>query len=1175
MFAFDALWSWLIRAAVLSSLVLIVGGLAISRVRQPAERLRVIQWVLVACLIAPCLPASSVWRTVSVNLIGGSKPSAEPASLPVAPSFATLAETISSHDSTMTQEAPAAVGFSDEGVEAARAPNATAPEASSAEQKPKATLKPDASRSFSLAKTIVATWALAVFAMFLWGLAGLCRRSSLQRRGRAPSTALLRVFQQVAGSAGSRVRLIVSDAIDSPMTWGTLRPVIVVPRKLAEDATGGELSWGLAHEWSHVKQRDMASLWLALAVQLVCFYQPLYWMLRRRMLLCQDYIADAFAARYAESAEDYAAFLIRLAKSRMQPATSLALGIVDGKSQLSHRVRMLVDSRADIQPNCGKRVAVLSACGALIGMLLLTTIQLDASEPRVRPPDGGDSKPDVVTGSSSTPSATAANATDEDALEAGVVSGILIDAADGKPVAGARVLLCSGGLATAESDEAGQFRFENVKAYPMGYELWAYRDNLITEKTAVKQLETADSATIKFKPLRLEMKPGKQVRFIVTAKDTGQPISRAAVRFGYPDRRNVTTGEDGHAMVSGLGSNRYDVTVETPGYSRSSQQLDLTQGEAASQYAVALVPGGEVQGVVVDDQGRPVPDAGVVYWEPGVTGYHGDKFRTDSDGRFRHQFLPLNVPLKVSVDKKDFLLAEEDISLTASQRVREVRLTLARRPAGGSVAGSVAGIVQDKSGKPLAGAQVANYGDRSSQERLTKTDAQGRFVLHDLFESHSGIEVRISSKGFSPQRLPVNPGMPQTPAQLSVKLEPGHTLRGAAVNEEGRPVKGAYVMARSSVYRWGMESVRTDDQGQFTFDSLPADVQFEVSHSDYASSGAIPLQLDGVEPVTITLEDPGVVQGRVLDSTTKQPLRQFRIRLGFSRDRRPGDATGSYNGTWSTPGMTFQDDNGRFKIAPLMARMPLELVVEADGYERLVIPRAVANKPASVEDLSISLTPKTQAEPYALTVRFLNDAGQPMPTVQLRLIVSTNQPTGRDDNAFNWVLIDTGQLANKSYVEQFLSGSTNAEGKYEFKDIAPGKFLQLAYWGDGVSKGRSLAFDETRSGQSDDVVIDVPRPAIVRGTLDRSKFADAGGVRISGDAESFLSFETKLAADQSTFELRDLPPGAYWISVDGKPVRFTENGREMSRISPLASQRLVLKPGDVKEVQFDAPDPPR
>lgn len=1134
MFAFDALWSWLIRAAVFSSLALVVGGVAICRMRQPAERLRLIQWVLAACLIAPCLPVSSVWRTVSVSFL-------EPTS-----------NSISSVPPTAPEDGASRASFVDSMPFAATHPPLVAEHA--IEAKPSLA----AVGYWSLPQALVAVWAFAAGATILWWLAGMWSRASLLRGGHAPSAALLHAFHDISGPSGSRVRLIVSDAIDSPITWGAIRPVIVVPRKLADDATSAELRWGLAHEWSHVKQRDMASLWLAFAAQLICFYQPLYWMLRRRMLLCQDYIADAFAANYAESSEDYAAFLVRMAKHRLQPSASLSLGIADRKSQLSHRVRMLVTSRTDVRPNCRKRVALCSACGALLGMLFLTTIELDAKEPQVQP--------------SGSPAASSANATDGESLEANVVSGILIDAANGQPVVGAQVLLRSGRVDAVASDAEGKFRFEKVSANSNGYELWAYRDNLITARTQVKQSSTADAAAATFEPLRLEMKPGMRAGFRVTSQETGLPIADARVRIGYPDRRTTTTDKNGQAAVIGLGPEQYDVTVEAPGYARDASQLDLGQKVDVADFAVALRPGGEVRGVVVDEHGQPVPEADVGYRESDGIGFHGDAFRTDPNGEFRHRFLPLGAPLKISIDKRDFVPVEQSLSLTASQPTRELRLTLARRPDGGSVAG----VVRDQEGKPLAGAKVANYGNRSSQERLTTTDAEGRFVLHDLFDSSRGIYVRVSAKDFAPQGVTIEAtGTAQAPAELSVTLEPGHSLRGRIVNEAGKPVGGAYIMARSSVFRWGMESVRADDQGEFVFNSLPAEVQFDVSHPQYPSSRAATFKLDETEPVTITLEDPGVIKGQVLDAKTKQPLQQFHIRLGFSRDRRPSDANGSYNGSWSDPGLTFQESEGRFKIEPLVAGMPLELIVEADGYERFVVPRAVALKSASATDVSVALTPVSPVLPYALNVQLLNDAGKPIPDVQLRLIVSTDQPKGKDDNAYNWVLIDSGQLGDKSYVEQFLAGVTNAEGKCAFPNITPGKYLQLAYWGEGAPKGRSLAFDVTRPNQTDNVVIDVPRPAIVRGSFDRAKIHDAGGVQISSSAESFLSFEAKLKADQSTFEFRDLPPGSYWASVVSKPVTSMENGHEMHRISPLASQKIVLKAGEEKEVHFDEPDPPQ
>src|SRR5262249_22755710 len=74
----------------------------------------------------------------------------------------------------------------------------------------------------------------------------------------------------------------------------------------------------LAHEWSHVERRDIVSWHLATLTQFLFFYQPLFWWLRRQLRLCQDYLADARAAEQAVLAEDYADYLVGLARPRLR-----------------------------------------------------------------------------------------------------------------------------------------------------------------------------------------------------------------------------------------------------------------------------------------------------------------------------------------------------------------------------------------------------------------------------------------------------------------------------------------------------------------------------------------------------------------------------------------------------------------------------------------------------------------------------------------------------------------------------------------------------------------------------------------------------------------------------------------------------------------------------------------
>ena len=72
---------------------------------------------------------------------------------------------------------------------------------------------------------------------------------------------------------------------------------------------------------------------------------------------------DARAAA-AGSAEDYAAFLVRLARVRSPGPALPALGIGDRRSNLSRRVMMLVQDHAPLEPRCRTAWSVTAAVTA-------------------------------------------------------------------------------------------------------------------------------------------------------------------------------------------------------------------------------------------------------------------------------------------------------------------------------------------------------------------------------------------------------------------------------------------------------------------------------------------------------------------------------------------------------------------------------------------------------------------------------------------------------------------------------------------------------------------------------------------------------------------------------------------------------------------------------------------
>src|SRR5271166_2252921 len=86
----DILCSWLLRSALVSLTILLIGSGAVLMWRQPARRVRIIELVLAGCLIAPLLgmipgyPQLSVawWHAAAVKQQASPLPPPEPMTEP-------------------------------------------------------------------------------------------------------------------------------------------------------------------------------------------------------------------------------------------------------------------------------------------------------------------------------------------------------------------------------------------------------------------------------------------------------------------------------------------------------------------------------------------------------------------------------------------------------------------------------------------------------------------------------------------------------------------------------------------------------------------------------------------------------------------------------------------------------------------------------------------------------------------------------------------------------------------------------------------------------------------------------------------------------------------------------------------------------------------------------------
>src|SRR5262249_14518291 len=143
--------------------------------------------------------------------------------------------------------------------------------------------------------------------------------SRLMRSAEEAPEAVQLLFEELF-PAGPQPRLLVSRLVHVPLSCGVLRPTVVLPAALCELSARTELRWVLAHELAHLRRRDAITCLLFGLAQVVYFFVPWLWALRRRVRLCQEYVADAAAVAEAGSPADYAEFLLAWSATPALPA---------------------------------------------------------------------------------------------------------------------------------------------------------------------------------------------------------------------------------------------------------------------------------------------------------------------------------------------------------------------------------------------------------------------------------------------------------------------------------------------------------------------------------------------------------------------------------------------------------------------------------------------------------------------------------------------------------------------------------------------------------------------------------------------------------------------------------------------------------------------------------------
>ena len=245
-------------------------------------------------------------------------------------------------------------------------------------------------------------------------------------------------------------------------------------------------------------------------------------------------------------------------------------------------------------------------------------------------------------------------------------------------------------------------------------------------------------------------------------------------------------------------------------------------------------------------------------------------------------------------------------------------------------------VVLEETGEPVPGIAVTFFGIASGlTARYIPTDADGQVRLRALpGRAHVMLSLAnteyVSTDGESRECQVED----QDVTLEEFVIARGLRLEGTVVDGDGEPVPGAEIIrfpiAEQPHYRV-IETLTADSRGRFAIPNLAQGKKLKLfARSDVAATKSlIEVEVHQDKPVSLTIEPTGVcfITGTVTNAATGAPIQGARAStIGY-------EWTGNMGHSRTRESVT-TDEDGRFRVGPLLPILKYEVEVTTEGFSR-------------------------------------------------------------------------------------------------------------------------------------------------------------------------------------------------------------------------------------------------
>ncbi|MBS1927587.1 MAG: M56 family metallopeptidase [Chitinophagaceae bacterium] len=170
-----------------------------------------------------------------------------------------------------------------------------------------------------------------------------------------------------------KVALHFSANISVPVTFGMLKPVILLPVALLNHLSIKEVESIILHELQHIRAKDYIINWICIFSEIVFFFNPFILYIIKEIRQSREISCDAVVLDYKYSITDYATALLKVARMNLASPRFMLAAAGKGNGSLKRRIAFMRDRYPVVKRrNMGMRIIPFLLGIALVSVMVLS-----------------------------------------------------------------------------------------------------------------------------------------------------------------------------------------------------------------------------------------------------------------------------------------------------------------------------------------------------------------------------------------------------------------------------------------------------------------------------------------------------------------------------------------------------------------------------------------------------------------------------------------------------------------------------------------------------------------------------------------------------------------------------------------------------------------------------------